>query len=151
SISPNAESDECSRCAKIIGSEAQSSSDTARNSRESRFLLAVDLDGTLFREDGTVDARDAAALQRAMDAGVVVTFATGRLAPAVLATARALGIDMPVVCADGAALVCVHTGRLLESEGLAREPLDDLLFALSTNNIAPFVFLHDGAHSDPSG
>jgi HAD superfamily hydrolase (TIGR01484 family) len=42
-------------------------------------LLALDLDGTLLRDDHTVDPRDIAAIAELQAAGVTVTIVTGRL------------------------------------------------------------------------
>ena len=104
-----------------------------------RRLLAVDLDGTLVRTDGIVDARDRAALVRARAAGAAVTLASGRLSPTVVALARELDLDTPLLCADGAALVCPRTGSVLESTALAAAPLAALLDALASHGLVPFL------------
>lgn len=41
-------------------------------------MIAIDLDGTLLSPDGTVSARNKAAIHRALNAGLLVCFATGR-------------------------------------------------------------------------
>lgn len=41
-------------------------------------MIAIDLDGTLLAPDGTVSPRSKAAVQRALRAGLLVCFATGR-------------------------------------------------------------------------
>jgi len=41
-------------------------------------MIAIDLDGTLLLPDGSVPARAKAAIHRALDAGLLVCFATGR-------------------------------------------------------------------------
>jgi 5-amino-6-(5-phospho-D-ribitylamino)uracil phosphatase len=41
-------------------------------------MIAIDLDGTLLGPDGTVSPRSKAAVRRALDAGLLVCFATGR-------------------------------------------------------------------------
>ncbi|ADU51658.1 Cof-like hydrolase [Thermaerobacter marianensis DSM 12885] len=43
-----------------------------------RGVLALDIDGTLLRSDGTVSPRNQAAVARCLDAGIVVVLATGR-------------------------------------------------------------------------
>ncbi|MFT3772219.1 MAG: HAD hydrolase family protein [Minicystis sp.] len=116
-----------------------------------RRLLALDLDGTLVRDDGTIDARDRAAIARARRAGAAVTLATGRLSPATLRIARALDLDTPLVCADGAVLVCPRTGRVLDRIALAEEALAALLDALAAHDLAPFVCFPDAVFGDESG
>ncbi len=68
-------------------------------------LLAVDLDGTLCRRDGTIDPRDRAALSRIRQAGVAVALVTGRLAAGTLPVAEDLGLVGTHAVADGAVLV----------------------------------------------
>jgi hypothetical protein len=115
-----------------------------------RRLLAVDLDGTLVRADGTLDPRDTAALARARRAGVAVTLATGRLAPSALALARTLHLDTSLICADGAALVCARTGVLIEGLAIGAGALALLLDALAAHRLAPFVCLSERIVGDAS-
>ncbi len=65
-------------------------------------LVAIDVDGTLARSDGTIAARSLAALERARAAGVVVVIATGR--PWIIAnrTAQEVGHVDHLVCSNGA-------------------------------------------------
>ena len=84
-------------------------------------LVATDLDGTLLRPDGTVSRRTADALVRAAQAGVQVVFVTARpprwlrdLAPHVAGHGVA-------ICANGAAVLEVGTGRLLAERGMSRD------------------------------
>ena len=119
--------------------------------RPRRRLLAVDLDGTLVGADGRIDPRDADAIDRARRAGVLVTLATGRLAPSAIAVARSLGVDAPLICADGAALVCPRSGAILEATHLAPPALTALLDAAAMNDLAPFLFLVDAILGDVSG
>ncbi|MEZ0448966.1 HAD family hydrolase [Cellulomonas sp. ICMP 17802] len=81
-------------------------------------LLATDLDGTLLRPDGSVSERTAKALVRAADAGVEVVFVTARpprwlrhLAPHVAGHGVA-------ICANGAAVLDVGSGRVLAERGM---------------------------------
>jgi hydroxymethylpyrimidine pyrophosphatase-like HAD family hydrolase len=113
-------------------------------------LVALDLDGTLLREDGSVDSRDAAAVGRALRLGVAITLATGRLATGALPTARALGIAAPLVCADGGLLACGRTGMALESCPLAPAVANASLQAMDQHGLAPFVFLGGEIHGERS-
>jgi hypothetical protein len=109
-------------------------------------LLAVDLDGTLVRTDGSIAPSDHAALARARREGVIVTLATGRLAPAAVAIARSFDLDAPLVCADGAALVCPRSG-----ETLARWPVADaaaVLAAMAAHELAALAFFADAIVGD---
>jgi hydroxymethylpyrimidine pyrophosphatase-like HAD family hydrolase len=71
-------------------------------------LLVLDIDGTLVPQNGgaaDVADVDRAAVARARASGIAITLATGRLAPRALPIAHALGITLPIICVDGAALV----------------------------------------------
>jgi Cof subfamily protein (haloacid dehalogenase superfamily) len=114
-------------------------------------LLALDLDGTLLRTDGAIDPRDAAAIRRALDAGVTVTIATGRVSTGALPVARALGLEAPLVCADGGVLVCSRSGERLEQQAIALEIAHAAVGTLDAHALAPFVLTHDAVHGDESG
>lgn len=137
----------------------------------SRRLLAIDLDGTLLRLPGNaagapgapdspwseilpadaIDARDRAAIHRARRAGVLVTLATGRMVRGALPAARALALDVPLVCADGAALACPRTGAVLAGADIEPDLALACLDALSAHGLVPFVFLHDAIHCGEDG
>jgi Cof subfamily protein (haloacid dehalogenase superfamily) len=65
-------------------------------------LLALDLDGTLLGPDRVIRPRVRRAVADALEAGVVVTLATGRMYRSALPFARELGITAPLVCYQGA-------------------------------------------------
>jgi hydroxymethylpyrimidine pyrophosphatase-like HAD family hydrolase len=77
-------------------------------------LLALDLDGTLLRSDGTIDPRDLTAIQRARARGCAVTLATGRITATTVPVARALGLEVPLVCADGRIVAHAESGAVIE-------------------------------------
>lgn len=116
-----------------------------------RALLALDLDGTLLRTDGRIDPRDASAIDRAIDAGVAVTLATGRVSTGTMPTARALGLVHPLVCADGGLLVDAATGERLEQTAIALATASEVIEAFDRHALAGFVLLHDEIHCDERG
>jgi hydroxymethylpyrimidine pyrophosphatase-like HAD family hydrolase len=101
-------------------------------------LLAIDLDGTLVRDDGEIAPEDVAAVARAQAHGVKVTLATGRLGPAALPLARALDLGDPMVCADGGATFCPRTSDLLEVSPVPLTALQTLLDAAREGDVTPF-------------
>jgi hydroxymethylpyrimidine pyrophosphatase-like HAD family hydrolase len=105
-------------------------------------LLALDLDGTLLRDDGQIDPRDRAALADARARGMVITLVTGRLPHTTLPIARALGLDGPLLCADGA-LVIAGDGAVLRSHSLPGAAFARCL-ALAQETATPLMFL--GVH-----
>jgi Cof subfamily protein (haloacid dehalogenase superfamily) len=111
----------------------------------------VDLDGTLVHSDDTIDSRDLAAMRMAIERGIVVTIATGRLSRGALSIAREVGVDVPLICADGAALVCAHTGECLEEDAIDVPRVKSLLAVLESSSLAPYLFVYDGAHGETEG
>ena len=81
-------------------------------------LVATDLDGTLLGPDGTVSARTAASLVRAADAGVEVVFVTARPPRWLHELAAHVAGHGVAICANGAAVLEVGTGRLLAERGM---------------------------------
>jgi Cof subfamily protein (haloacid dehalogenase superfamily) len=81
-------------------------------------LVATDLDGTLLSPDGTISARTAAALVRAADAGVEVVFVTARPPRWLRDLASHVAGHGVAICANGAAVLEVGTGRLLAERGM---------------------------------
>lgn len=65
-------------------------------------LVAIDLDDTLLTDDLVIAPGAKQAIARAMDEGVVVTLATGRMFPAARPFARELGLDVPLITYNGA-------------------------------------------------
>ena len=67
-------------------------------------LIALDLDHTLLREDGSVGERTRRAILAAQSKGAFVILNSGRMLGATVPVARDLGIIAPIVCAGGAAI-----------------------------------------------
>lgn len=111
-----------------------------------RRLLCLDLDGTLLRPDGSIAPTDLLALQRASRAGVLITIATGRMVSGALTIARALGVSVPIICADGSVLVCTSTGALLERWPIERATVRACLATMAAHGLLPLLFLPGAIH-----
>ncbi|MFN3366026.1 MULTISPECIES: Cof-type HAD-IIB family hydrolase [unclassified Exiguobacterium] len=68
----------------------------------SRYLIAVDLDGTLLRDDKTISERNVRALQAAREAGHEVMIATGRPQRHSIMYYEELGLTTPLINFNGA-------------------------------------------------
>ena len=77
-------------------------------------MVVTDMDGTLLGADGRVSARNAAALERAAEAGARVVIATGRpvcwLTPVIDA-----GFSGIAVCMNGAVVYDIEAGQVVSS------------------------------------
>ncbi|HEX3680433.1 MAG TPA: HAD hydrolase family protein, partial [Galbitalea sp.] len=71
--------------------------------RAARWLVALDVDGTVLREDGSLSEHVVAQVQRVQKLGHEVTLSTGRSVSMTLPILERLGIVPEyVVCANGA-------------------------------------------------
>lgn len=82
-------------------------------------LIATDLDGTLLRSDGTVSERTRAALARAHARGIEIVITTGRPFRIVGQIAAAVGVCDVAICANGAIVIDLATGSVLDHRPLA--------------------------------
>lgn len=65
-------------------------------------LIAIDIDDTLLNDRIEVSSANRETLQKAMDLGVMVTIATGRMFRSALPVAEKLGIRIPIITYHGA-------------------------------------------------
>lgn len=80
-------------------------------------LMAFDMDDTLLSPAGVITERTMAALRRAMDAGVYVVLASGRMLEAMLPTAEHIGVNGPMVLYNGGMVYdTVHSRTVSRTE-----------------------------------
>jgi Cof subfamily protein (haloacid dehalogenase superfamily) len=84
-------------------------------------LVAVDLDGTLLTGEGVLAPEGARALAHAAQSGVRVVLATTRNPGSVRGFCRALQIDDPIVCTNGAQVWGSPTGPVWARHVIDRE------------------------------
>jgi hydroxymethylpyrimidine pyrophosphatase-like HAD family hydrolase len=73
-------------------------------------LIATDLDGTLFNNNGTLTSETTAVLKRAVQRGIRVVFATMRVPGRVIPFCRALDLHDPIICLNGALVLGTPDG-----------------------------------------
>jgi len=93
-------------------------------------VVALDLDGTLLRSDGTISARTRAALRAAEASGLTILSVTARPPRRVRAIAAATGLRGRAVCSNGSVLYEIATGRLLREHRLSHEAVAQLVARL---------------------
>lgn len=109
--------------------------------RDLPAVVATDLDGTLLRSDGSIGPRTLRAVQNIQDAGAVVVFVTGRPPRWLQPIADLTGHRGVAICANGALVVDLATGTVLDTHSFAdgvgletltrlRENLPDLSFGV---------------------
>ncbi|HUO06780.1 MAG TPA: HAD family hydrolase [Phycisphaerae bacterium] len=81
-------------------------------------LLAIDLDGTLLGKGQSIHPDDAAAIQRARNAGIHVAIATGRSAEESRVAINALHLTGPGIFANGAMVADMPTAKTIAATTL---------------------------------
>jgi Cof subfamily protein (haloacid dehalogenase superfamily) len=114
-------------------------------------LLALDLDGTLLRHDGTLHERDKCAIDRLQEAGVAVSIVTGRLYSGSREAAQAARIEGPIACVDGSHIVDARDDTEHFHASLAGDLATKLRAVLERHSTASFVFAHDSIVHDEAG
>jgi hydroxymethylpyrimidine pyrophosphatase-like HAD family hydrolase len=114
-------------------------------------LLALDVDGTLLRRDGSVHPADHAAIVRVAASGVVVTIVTGRLYSGTQHVARQVGLSGPVACVDGSHIVDLADDTALFHAGLVGADATLVRDVIARHEAASFLFANDTIVHDPQG
>lgn len=76
-------------------------------------LLAIDLDGTLLKQDRVPHIENVAAVRRALDSGIRVVLSSGRIAASVSSFSKLLGLDGAMICSNGGHVVGLGGTELL--------------------------------------
>lgn len=84
-------------------------------------LIASDLDDTLLNAAGIIAPRTRRALRRAMDAGVLVVLASGRMLESAAPFAKELQVNAPLILYNGAMVYDPKAGRALEKRTIPTE------------------------------
>ncbi|WP_196594512.1 Cof-type HAD-IIB family hydrolase [Pectinatus sottacetonis] len=83
-------------------------------------LFATDLDGTLLNSDDKISKRNADAVHAAIAAGIIVTFATGRMYCSAVKYAEKINMDVPLVTYNGA-LIKSTAGKVYNEEYISED------------------------------
>jgi len=129
-------------------------------------LVACDLDGTIVCPDGSISERTLAAFRACESAGIDVVFVTGRPPRWVPPIAEITGHRGFVICGNGAMLLDLGTGQVVETHPLSpaavlevatrlRPRLPGAVFALETTTgyrrEPEFLPRHEAARSAMAG
>ncbi|XXY54416.1 HAD family hydrolase [Sorangium sp. So ce269] len=114
-------------------------------------LLAIDVDGTLVRRDGSIHEEDRLAIQRLQAAGVPVSIATGRLYSGTREVARRVGVIGPIACVDGSHIVHTEGDAHLYSRTISGAEAALLRSITERHATASFLFAQDSIVHDAIG
>lgn len=84
--------------------------------------IGIDLDDTLLRSDLTISPSDKAAIRKAVESGIKVLLASGRMVQSMRPYVHELGLDVPVIAYNGALIQEIMSGKILYHHPV---PLDE--------------------------
>ncbi|MEI6045927.1 MAG: HAD family hydrolase [Chloroflexota bacterium] len=102
-------------------------------------LLALDIDGTLLDPEGEIRPRVRQAIQRAVEAGCLVTLATGRRLHSAREVANELGLQMPLILYIGSLIYDTLTEKALFYQPMPSHFLRQALTLVREAGLCPTI------------
>ena len=93
-------------------------------------MIVSDLDGTLLAGKSNLPEKNIEALKRAMDSGVKVVIASGRMIEATVLIAEKIGVNAPMVLLNGAMVYDMESDRILSGTVIPYETAHQLLIEM---------------------
>ena len=106
-------------------------------------LIALDMDGTILDNKKKISSGNATAVKKALDAGIIVTFATGRMFRAAKHYADDLQLDIPLVVYNGARIEESVSEKVLGDWPLNRDTANGVINYCHSNGIYVQTYIHD--------
>lgn len=106
-------------------------------------VLALDLDGTLTNDQKQITPRTHAALDAAVEQGVIIVLASGRPTAGILPLAKELGLDRKHGCIlayNGGSIQDCQTGEVLYQKCLASELVPELCAFAAEQDVAIITY-----------
>ncbi|HSF33748.1 MAG TPA: Cof-type HAD-IIB family hydrolase [Candidatus Tectomicrobia bacterium] len=104
-------------------------------------MVAIDLDGTLLRKDGTMGERTRLALQAAVRQGIRVVICTGRRFRSTLPILAELQLAVPVIVHGGLLIKDAGTYETLHHNYMSRELSLEMVKFLKAHGVPPIVYV----------
>lgn len=111
-------------------------------------MIALDLDGTTMRSDGTLSPGNRAAIEAARDAGVNVVICTGRVESALPDEVKNLDGIKYAITSNGSRITDLHTKECIYGDFLSKKALRKSIEVASENHITIEAFYDGLAYID---
>ena len=106
-------------------------------------LIAIDLDGTLLTDDLKVSPGTVKAIQQAVEAGTIVTIATGRMFASAKRFAKQLEINVPLITYQGAIIMDVNEREVVYERLISPDIAQKLVEISAAKNVHLQVYQDD--------
>jgi Cof subfamily protein (haloacid dehalogenase superfamily) len=111
-------------------------------------LVAIDLDGTLLKNDLTISPRAEEAIKEATAKGVYVTICTGRMYASALPYIKQLEMKLPVIAYNGALVKHAATGEVLYRKLLPCPMATDIYIRAKKHKLHTNIYYNDDLYVD---
>ncbi len=111
-------------------------------------MLVTDMDYTLLNKDKQISDRNKKALKAAMDKGVHVIVATGRIYTSALYYAKLLGISTPIIASNGAIIREEHTDKTLFQGILSEIAINEMIRLTKETGLFCHFFSRDTIYTE---
>jgi Cof subfamily protein (haloacid dehalogenase superfamily) len=111
-------------------------------------LAAIDIDDTLVGPDRIISEANRDALQRLQDAGAMIALASGRSHANMVPFHQALGLETPLISANGALVREAPQGRVWAEHGLPWPLVQELIAAGRERGVSVLLYTLDGVYVD---
>lgn len=105
--------------------------------------IAMDLDDTLLGDDLSISVENQTAIQNALDRGVKIVLASGRMVASMHSYAVTLGLDMPLIAYNGAMVREAVSGEILYHKPVPYEIALQVIPIFQENNFHLNVYLNE--------
>ncbi len=106
-------------------------------------LVALDMDGTLLKDDLTIAPGTIEAIQRAAAQGTIITIATGRMFASAKQFAKQLKINVPLITYQGALIQDLQSEKVIYERSLSEEIGHRLIEIAEERNLHLQVYQDD--------
>ncbi|KQL51469.1 hydrolase Cof [Heyndrickxia shackletonii] len=107
-------------------------------------LIAIDLDGTLLSEDGTISSTNAEAIRDVQKQGDIITICSGRSLHDTQAILENAGIDCPVITGNGA--IAYHGNEIIRKLIIPDNVILELIPFLESEGFYFELYTNQGIH-----
>lgn len=111
-------------------------------------LAAIDIDDTLVGPDRIISEANRAAIERLREAGVTVVLASGRSHANMVPFHAALGLDTPIISANGALVREAPKGRVWAEHGVPPSLVAEVIRQGRALGVSVLLYTLDGVYVD---
>lgn len=111
-------------------------------------LVCIDMDGTLLNSKHEVSEENKRALKAAIDKGVHIAIATGRVFPSARIYGNIIGVNAPLICSNGSYIKDKNSEEIIFKSTLDKETYNKICDIIKKHGFLAYVDSTDGLISD---